>query len=159
MVRLPGQIDIVAVGKLKTRHWLTAQRDYTKRLTHYGRFALHEVKDVVGRGIPDTVALEREGEALLTKASDANRLILLTPSGKLHSSEDLAQFIYSQSERYGRVAYLLGGPLGFSAQLYDTAHEQIGLSPLTFTHEIARILFLEQLYRACTILNKESYHK
>lgn len=159
MYRLPGTLDLIAVGKIKTRHWLTAQNDYTKRLRRYGKFNLVELKDFVGRGMEDEVAKGREGELLLNKASESNRIILLTPTGKQLSSKKLARYLDRLCEDYGRIALLIGGPLGFSAAVYDAAHEQIALSTLTFTHEMARVILLEQLYRACTILNDEPYHK
>lgn len=159
MYRLPGTVDLIAVGKLKTRHWLTAQNDYAKRLKRYGKVNLVEVKDFVGRGMEDAVAVGREGDLLLDRAAQSNRIILLTPTGKQMSSKKLARYIEKRCGEYGRIAVLIGGPLGFSQAVYDTAHEQIALSPLTFTHELARVILLEQLYRACTILNNEPYHK
>lgn len=159
MYRFPGQIDLLTIGKLKTKHWLSAQNDYEKRLRRYGKFALHELKDHVGRGAEDAIAMSREGDALLQKATGANRVILLTPTGKQMSSEGLARYVNEQCTSYGRIAFLIGGPLGFSADVYQAAHDEIGLSQLTFTHEMARVIFLEQLYRACTILNNEPYHK
>jgi len=159
MYRLPSQTTLIAVGKMKTKHWLAAQNDYTKRIGRYGKFELNEVKDFVGRGLPDDVAMVREGEALLKKASAAERIVLLTPLGKQMPSEKLAKFWHRELMEYGRVAFLIGGPLGFSPDVHKAAHHELSLSPLTFTHEMARVLLLEQLYRACTILNKEPYHK
>jgi len=159
MMRLTGQIELIAVGKMRTNHWLTAQNKYLKRLQRYGNVKLHEVKDVVGRSVPDAVGIEREGEQLLNASKNAQRLILLTPTGKLLSSEAFARFLHKQVANYGNLAFLIGGPIGFSTNVTNAAHDQISLSPLTFTHEMARVLLLEQLYRACTILNNEKYHK
>lgn len=159
MMRLTGQIGVVAVGKMRTKHWLTAQNEYLKRLQRYGNVKLHEVKDVVGRSVPDAVGIEREGEQLLNASKNAQRLILLTPTGKLLSSEGLARFLHQRVANYGNLAFLIGGPIGFSSNVTNAAQDQISLSPLTFTHEMARVLLLEQLYRACTILNNEKYHK
>ena len=159
MMRLTGQIELIVVGKMRTKHWLTAQNDYLKRLQRYGNVELREVKDVVGRGVPDAVGIEREGEQLLNASQNAQRLILLTPTGKLLSSEGFARFLHNRVMNYGNLAFLIGGPIGFSETVTNTAHDQISLSPLTFTHEMARVLLLEQLYRACTILNGEKYHK
>ena len=90
---------------------------------------------------------------------DSRRLIALTPTGKLRSSPKLASWLQKRVEVYGRLALLIGGPLGFSDEVLAACDEQISLSPLTFPHELARILLLEQLYRACTILAGEQYHK
>lgn len=158
MFRLPNQLLVIAVGKMKTRPWKLAQDDYLKRLKRYGKVALVEVKDSVGRGFPDDVAMQREGDLLL-KAGEGSRLILLTPIGQPLTSEQLAEFLAQQSMHYGRLSFLIGGPLGFAPEVTAAAHEQLALSPMTFTHELARVLLLEQLYRACTILNNEPYHK
>ena len=158
-MRLNGRLTIATVGKVKHRAWLVAQDDYVKRLGHYTTLDLIEVKDVVGRSIPDEVAMAREGEQLLQAVADSQRLIALTPTGKLRSSPSLATWLQKRVVDYGRIAFLIGGPLGFSDDVLAACHEEISLSPLTFTHELARILLLEQLYRACTILAGEQYHK
>jgi 23S rRNA (pseudouridine1915-N3)-methyltransferase len=158
-MRLNGRLTIAVVGKIKNRAWLAAQGDYVKRLGRYTSLDLVEVKDVVGRSIPDDVAMAKEGEQLLQAAADSHRLIALTPTGKLRSSPNLARWLHKRVVDYGRIAFLIGGPLGFSDEVLTACHEQISLSPLTFTHELARILLLEQLYRACTILAGEQYHK
>ena len=154
-----GTIDLIAVGKMKTKHWLQAQQDYEKRLRHYTTFQLKEVKDAVGRGSPDAVAMQKEGELLLKGAEQANRIILLSPEGQQMTSPGLAKWLRRGVEDNGRLAFLIGGPLGFSDEVITASHEQIALSPLTFTHEMARIIFMEQLYRAFTIMNGEKYHK
>lgn len=159
MSRLNGRLTIATVGKIKNKAWLVAQEDYVKRLGRYTTLELVEVKDVVGRSIPDEVAMAKEGEQLLQAAADSQCLIALTPTGKLRSSPNLARWLQKRVVDYGRIAFLIGGPLGFSDEVLTACHEQISLSPLTFTHELARILLLEQLYRSCTILAGEQYHK
>jgi len=154
-----GSIDLIAVGKIRSKPWQLAQADYEKRLGYYTRFNLVEVKDFVGRGQPDAVAMQKEGELLLKAAEGAGRIILLTPEGRRATSPGLARYVQKQLEVYGRLAFLIGGPLGFSDPVTAAAHDQLSLSPLTFTHELARVILLEQLYRAFTILNNENYHK
>jgi len=154
-----GHIELIVVGKIRSQPWLLAQADYVKRLGYYTRFNLVEVKDYVGRGQPDAVAMQKEGELLLKAADGAGRLILLTPEGQHPTSPGLARYLQKQIEVYGRLAFLIGGPLGFSEEVLAAAHDQLSLSPLTFTHELARVILLEQLYRAFTILNGENYHK
>ncbi|MCA9961454.1 MAG: 23S rRNA (pseudouridine(1915)-N(3))-methyltransferase RlmH [Anaerolineales bacterium] len=159
MPLFPGHIQVTAVGKLSAKHWLAAQDDYAKRLRRYVDLQLVEVKDVVGRGQPDMVAMQKEGEQLLKAAAGVNRLVLLSPDGAVMSSPALAQWLQKQLEIYGRIAFLIGGPVGFSEEVIAASHDQIALSPLTFTHELARVILLEQLYRAFTIRNNEKYHK
>ncbi|GJM42017.1 MAG: ribosomal RNA large subunit methyltransferase H [Ardenticatenaceae bacterium] len=158
-MRLNGRLTIAAVGKIKNKAWLSAQQDYVKRLGRYTSLNLVEVKDVVGRSIPNGVAMGKEGEQLLQAVAGSHRLIALTPTGKMRTSPDLAKWLQRKVVNNGRIAFLIGGPLGFSDDVLTACHEQISLSPLTFTHEMARILLLEQLYRACTILAGEQYHK
>lgn len=159
MPRLGGRLLVAAVGKVKEKHWQAAQLDYVKRIGRYTDFQLVEVKDAVGRSVPEAVAMQREGEHLLQAVGDTQRLIALTPVGKQLSSPELTEFLQKEVVAYGRLAFLIGGPYGFSDDVLAACHLQLSLSPLTFTHEMARILLLEQLYRACTILNGEKYHK
>ncbi len=158
MVWLAGKIILVAVGKLRGE-WRTAQQDYLTRLRRYTTVTLIEVKDVVGAGLPDSIAMRREGEALLMAAKDARRRIALSASGKLLDSVGLADFLHKQIEVYGSVAFLIGGPLGLAPEVLATCEETLSLSPLTFPHELARVILLEQLYRAATIIGGEKYHK
>ena len=159
MAKLSGHLGIIAVGKIKEKHWRSAQAEYLKRLGRYTTPKVIEVKDVVGRSVPDDVAMQKEGEQLLQSASSYHRRILLTPTGKLMTSEALARLLRREVQEYGRIAFLIGGPIGFSPEVISQANAEISLSPLTFTHEMARVLLLEQLYRACTILAGEKYHK
>lgn len=154
----PGQLDVIAVGKLRTREWQAAQREYGKRIKHYIKLKLTEVRDAPG-SLPAAVALQREGEQLLQAAQQAQRIILLTPDGAEMDSPEFAAFLRKQIEVYGRVAWLIGGPLGVAEEVATAAHTTFALSRLTFPHEMARVILLEQLYRAFTIMRGESYHK
>jgi 23S rRNA (pseudouridine1915-N3)-methyltransferase len=92
-------------------------------------------------------------------AARARRIILMTPTGRQMDSLELAGFLRNQLETYGELAFLIGGPLGFDAAVSAAAHDQLALSRLTLPHELARVILLEQLYRAFTILHGEPYHK
>jgi 23S rRNA (pseudouridine1915-N3)-methyltransferase len=157
--RLGGQILIAAVGKLKTPHWKAAQEDYLGRLNRYTSARLVEVKDAVGRGDPDDVASRKEGRLLLEVSGDAGRRIALDQSGRQLDSPGLARHLEKQLEVYGKLTLLIGGPVGLSADTLKTCEEKLSLSSLTLPHELARVLLLEQLYRAATILGGEKYHK
>jgi 23S rRNA (pseudouridine1915-N3)-methyltransferase len=159
MPRLGGHITVVAVGKIRKRHWKIAQEDYILRIKRYTDFALIEIKDSVGRGKSDDVAKQKEGELLLKAAQSSVRKIALTEAGRPMSSPRLAQYLQRQVRLYGRVTFLIGGPVGFSDDVLVECDEQLSLSPMTFPHEMARVILLEQIYRACTIINNEQYHK
>ena len=158
-MRLTGKITIVAVGKLHGAYWRAAQQDYLARLRRYTDVTLIEVKDVVGRGVPDSVAMQREGKTLLEAAKDARRAIALSATGKQMDSPGLAGFLRRQIELYGSLAFLIGGPVGLSPEVLRNCDDTLSLSPLTFPHELARVVLLEQLYRAATIIGGEKYHK
>ena len=158
MPRQIGQITLIAVGKLKMKSWQLAQAEYSQRLGFYTRLNLVELKDMVGQ-LPDPVAMVKEGELLLNAAATIPARIALTPTGQALTSPQLADFLQKQIERHNHLAFLIGGPLGFADEVLATCPQQISLSPLTFTHEMARVVLLEQLYRAFTILNGEKYHK
>lgn len=158
MPRPIGQITLIAVGKLKMKPWQMAQAEYSQRLGFYTRLNLVELKDMVG-SLPDNVAMAKEGELLINAAASIPVRIALTPIGQPLNSPQLADFLQKQIERHNHLAFLIGGPLGFSPEALATCQQQISLSPLTFTHEMARVILLEQLYRAFTILHGEKYHK
>ena len=143
MPRAIGHLTVAAVGRLR----------------RYTDFQLVEVKDVVGRALPDTAAAAREGEALLAASPRGARLVLLTAGGRQHASLELAAWLQSQLEQVGTLAFLIGGPVGFDPATVAAAHEQLALSRLTLPHELARVVLLEQLYRAFTIIHGEPYHK
>ncbi len=159
MPKLSGHITVVAVGKMKRSLWLEAQQEYAKRLARYTSFKLIEVKDSVGKGFPDETAKEREGKLLLKAAASSHRRILLSPDGVQMDSHQFASYLRKMVVKYGRLAFLVGGPIGFSDAVIQQSEDKISLSALTFPHELARVMLLEQLYRAATILNKERYHK
>jgi len=154
-----AKIVIAAVGKLRQREWQSVQTDYLLRLKRYTDVQLVEVKDSIGRGYPEAVAVRREGELLIKATATVQRRILLSADGKEMSSERLAAFIQTLLETYDQTAFLIGGPVGFSDEVGKLADLRLSLSRLTFPHEMARIIFLEQLYRAFTILRGQKYHK
>lgn len=158
MARRTGRITVAAVGKLRESHWQQAQEEYVRRLGRYTSLTLVEIKDVAGKSIPDAVALAREGEGLLA-AARGQRTILLSPDGRHLTSPEWAQYLQRRLEQFGDLAFLIGGPTGFDEAVVAAAHDRLALSRMTFPHELARIIILEQLYRAFTILNGEPYHK
>ena len=150
---------VVAVGRVREKHWRAAQEDYEKRLGRYVDFQSVDVKDSVGSGAPDLAALRQEGERMLAAVKGVRRLIALTPEGDAFTSPAFASFLRKQIETYGRLAFLIGGPLGLSGQALDACQERVSLSPMTFPHEMARVVLMEQLYRSATLLSGEKYHK
>jgi 23S rRNA (pseudouridine1915-N3)-methyltransferase len=159
MPRPIGHITVAAVGKLRERYWQAAQDEYVRRLGRYTDFHLVEVKDAISKALPGAVALARESEHLLAAIPRGARTILMAADGREMSSAELAAYLQTQLETHGELAFLIGGPLGFDPAVVAAAHDRLALSRLTFPHELARVVLLEQLYRAFTILRGEPYHK
>lgn len=138
------KIALVVVGKTQSRELASAMADYAKRLSHYASFEIVEVA----------------GDDKLAKALDRyDRVFLLDEHGRELSSIELAGFIDKQlSAGLQSVAFAIGGPFGFSAEVRALADAEISLSKMTFPHDLVRTIFLEQLYRAFTILRNEKYH-
>lgn len=152
-------ITLIAVGKIKTSYWVAAQKEYLERARRYATVDLVEVKDRVGQGEPDVAACEKEGNDILKAASGIPGLISLHPAGTLFSSPDWSKALRHWTETYSRVAFVIGGPVGLSDAVLKKSTAQLSLSPMTFPHEMARIVFLEQLYRAFSLQKGEKYHK
>ena len=153
------KITLITVGKLKTVHWSAAQKEYLERIRRYATLDLIELKDRIGQGLDDKAAVVKEGEDILAAAADSSALIALVPGGKLMESPAWAETLQKLSETYQRLAFVIGGPNGLSEAVLKKSRLQLSLSLMTFPHELARVIFLEQLYRAFTILGHEKYHK
>jgi len=151
-------IVLAAVGKLKTPAWQDAQADYAGRIRRYAPFDIKDVKDRIGQGMTEAEAMEAEGEDLL-KAAEAPFRVALSPEGKLLDSRAFADQLTKWLETYPKIAFVLGGPSGMSEAVYSGCQSKLALSPMTFPHELARIAFLEQLYRAFSIRAGEKYHR
>jgi 23S rRNA (pseudouridine1915-N3)-methyltransferase len=153
------KLSIIAVGKIKKAYWAHAQDDYLKRLRYYAAVQIIEVKDRMGQGLEEKKAMIKEGEDILLAAEDAPAIIALTPTGKLLDSAAWAVSLRKMAETYQRLVFVIGGPGGLSPDVLRKSRLPLALSPMTFPHEMARIVFLEQLYRAFTILGGEKYHR
>jgi 23S rRNA (pseudouridine1915-N3)-methyltransferase len=152
------KLRLAAVGRVKTRHFADACADYQKRLTRYAKFELIEVKDVRGR--PVVECRRRESELLAGHVAKGSRLVVLDETGELLSSRQLAARIEADAQSgAGSWTLIIGGADGHSPSLKERADLLWSLSPLTFPHELARVLVLEQLYRALTIRRGERYHR
>jgi 23S rRNA (pseudouridine1915-N3)-methyltransferase len=154
-----GKITIAAVGKLKKDHWRTAQADYFKRLKRFTAPTVKEVRDSVGKGYPDAVAIEKEGQALLDATKDANMRVALTIDGQHVDSIEFAKILLQWIEMHNHLAFIIGGPAGLSSDVINNCQYKLSISRMTLPHELARIVLLEQLYRAETLINRIPYHK
>ena len=155
---------ILCVGKMKEKAYRELADEYLKRLGRYGKYEETEIADLP-EPAGNSAALEeqvktREGEALLAKIRPGDRVIALTIEGKMMSSEELAERIAEiRNGGVGRVVYVIGGSLGLGKNVLERADEEMSMSKMTFPHRLARVMLLEQLYRAEKIISGERYHK
>ena len=155
---------ILCVGKMKEKAYRELADEYLKRLGRYGKYEETEIADLP-EPAGNSAALEeqvktREGEALLAKIRPGDRVIALTIEGKMMSSEELAERIAEiRNGGVGRVVYVIGGRLGLGKNVLERADEEMSMSKMTFPHRLARVMLLEQLYRAEKIISGERYHK
>ena len=155
------KFTVVAVGKLKERFWADACGEYLKRLQPYAKTTVVEVPDVdPARAGGDASAVEREGAAVLKVLPDRAHVVALAISGKQRSSESLAVRIDDLGVAgVSEIAFVIGGSCGLSADVMARADETLSFGPMTLPHNLARVVLLEQLYRACKISRGEPYHK
>ena len=152
---------MLCVGKTKEKFLVQGIEFYKRRITHYTQMEIVEVR---GEKIPakadEDAIRKKEGERLLAKIQPGETIIALDSSGVMFSSEDLSSFFQKlEAAAFNRCVFVIGGPLGLSKEVKDRADTVLSLSPMTFTHEMARLILMEQIYRALTIARGESYHK
>lgn len=150
-------IKIICVGKLKEKYWTEAVNEYLKRLSKYTKIELIELND---SKIDDPViSLKQEKELILSKISDKDYIITLEIDGKSLNSVELAKKIDNLTTQYSNLCFIIGGSNGIHEEIRNKSSLKLSFSSLTFPHQLFRVMFLEQLYRAYKINNNESYHK
>ncbi len=153
------RLSVIAVGKLKEEHWRDAQDLYARRLAPYAKLDVVEVEaEAFGRSVTAERAMATEAERLAKRIPAGAFTIALDRRGKPLDSQAFAGAIADAGRNGRHVALLIGGAAGIDPALLGRADARISFSPLTFTHEMARVILLEQLYRAMTILTGKAYH-
>jgi 23S rRNA (pseudouridine1915-N3)-methyltransferase len=154
------QTTIIAIGKTTYPYLIEGISDYLKRLAHYSRVELIEIPPQKNKKSLDQHALiEQEGNSLLKHCQAGDRVYLFDENGKSYSSRELATFYQKQMNMGAkRLILLIGGAYGFSDAVKSRANGSISLSKLTFSHQMVRLIIVEQIYRAHTILKGEPYH-
>ena len=154
-------ITVVCVGKLKEKFWVDACAEYLKRLKPYAQVIVKEIPDVdpaKAGGIAGS--LEREGAAILSAIPDRAHVLLLAIKGKQRSSEDFsARIVQLEKKKKSDLAFVIGGSDGVNDAVRARANETLSFGAITLPHNLARVLLLEQLYRAFKISRGEPYHK
>lgn len=154
------KIELMAIGRTSTRYLQDGIDVYLKRLSHYVLFEIKCLPDVkTSRSLTEERQKEMEGEQFLAQLQPGDFLVLLDERGKEMTSRDFSVYIdRKMSSVPKRMLFVIGGPYGFSKAMYERADDKISLSKMTFSHEMVRLFFTEQLYRAMTILRGEPYH-
>jgi 23S rRNA (pseudouridine1915-N3)-methyltransferase len=153
-------IKLLAIGKTDNKALQSLMDDYQKRLSHYIKFDLEIIPDIKNvKNLSEAQQKEKEGELILAKLTPTDQLILLDENGKSYSSVSFSGELQKKmNSGVKTLVYVIGGPYGFSDAVYSKAHGKVSLSGMTFSHQMVRLFFIEQLYRAFTILRNEPYH-
>lgn len=154
------KIKFLAIGKTDNKHIAALFEDYQKRLQHYVSFEFSVIADLKNsKNLSTSEQKEREGDLLLKNFDAADEIILLDENGTLYNSADFADFLNKKSlTSVKTLVFVVGGAYGFSQRVYARANHCIALSKMTFSHQMTRTIFAEQLYRAFTIIKGEKYH-
>lgn len=155
------KINVICVGKLKENYLRKAEQEYLKRLSGYARVNVTELKDESqGGSLSDDEVRKREGERILNRIDPASFKIAMDIDGKMMSSTDLASFVEEKCVRgTSSFTFIIGGSVGLDESVRKTADMRLSFSPLTFPHQLFRIMLLEQIYRVMKINSNETYHK
>lgn len=154
---------IVCVGRLREKFFAAAAEEYEKRLSRYGKTEIIELPDLPepanASDADRAQVMEKEGQSILSRLRPGDYVIALCIDGPQLASEAFAARLSGLEMRGNRIVFVIGGSLGLSSAVIRRANEKLSLSKMTFPHQLARVLLLEQLYRACKINAGEKYHK
>lgn len=151
--------ELIVVGKTTNKHFVASINDYLDRIGHYMPFSVTVIPELRNaKSLSQQQQKDKEGESILRLLQPSDTVVLLDERGKEPRSIELADWLQRQQQTARRLVFIIGGPYGFSQQVYSRADSMLSLSRLTFSHQMVRLIFVEQLYRACTIIKGEPYH-
>lgn len=153
-------IKLIAIGKTDDKQLLQLIEDYQKRLKFYIKFDFDIIPDIKNvKNLSEAQQKQKEGELILSKVTTSDVLILLDENGKQMDSVGFSSYLQKHmNSGIKQLVFVIGGPYGFSQDVYSKARGKISLSKMTFSHQMVRLFFIEQLYRGFTILRNEPYH-
>ncbi len=154
------KISLIVIGKTDASYFVDAINEYKNRLVHYIPFEMEIIPDIKNvKNLREEQQKEKEGELILKMLQPGDYLVLLDEHGKSFTSMEFATYLERKMHVVSkRLVFVIGGPYGFSEAVYKAASEKISLSKMTFSHQMIRLIFVEQIYRAMTFLNNEPYH-
>ncbi|MBQ1588141.1 MAG: 23S rRNA (pseudouridine(1915)-N(3))-methyltransferase RlmH [Prevotella sp.] len=151
--------ELILVSKTTDKHLAAGIDDYVSRICHYLPFAITVIPELKNtKNMTEEQQKVREGELILQKIQPSDTVVLLDEHGKEFRSIEFADWLQKKQNTARRLVFVIGGPYGFSESIYKRADELLSLSKMTFSHQMVRLLFVEQIYRACTIIKGEPYH-
>ncbi len=154
------KIVLITIGKTSEKYLIEGIYQYKNRLKHYTNFEIMEIPNIKNsKNLSEAELMKKEGELILKQIQNSDHLVLLDDKGKDFTSprfaQKLQQWMLSGKKR---IVFVVGGAYGFSEEIYKRGNEELSLSKMTFSHQMVRLFFVEQIYRAFTILNNEPYH-
>ena len=153
------RVTIISIGKLKESYSKEAEAEYLKRLSVFAKIEIIEHKEI---GFTEKDSAEKiketEAEIILNSIPTSSYIIALDPKGKSYTSEELSKNLESLEQNYSHLTIIIGGPLGLHESIFKKTNLKLSLSTLTFTHQMTRVIILEQIYRAYMIKSGKSYH-
>lgn len=154
------KITLIVVGRTVEKHYIVGINDYLERIKHFISFDMEVIPELKNtKSLTMEQQKEKEGELILKSLQPGDVVVLLDEGGKEFRSVEFANWIEKKMHTVNkRLVLIIGGPYGFSPKVYQAAQEKISLSKMTFSHQMVRLIFVEQLYRAMTILNNGPYH-
>ena len=151
--------ELILIGKTNDKLYVNGINDYTERITHYMSFGITTIPAIKNtKSLSEEQQKQMEGDQILKLIQASDTVVLLDEKGAERTSLQMATRLEKRQQTARRLILIIGGPYGFSEAVYKRAYELISLSKMTFSHQMVRLIFTEQLYRACTIIKGESYH-
>lgn len=154
------KVALLLVGKTVNKHFVELIDDYASRLTHYVGFDIITIPELKNtKNLTAEQQKQQEGELILKQLQAVDHVVLLDEHGKELRSVEFSRLMEQRMQMVSkRMVFVIGGPYGFSPEVYAKANEKLSLSQMTFSHQMVRLIFVEQLYRAMTIMRGEPYH-
>ena len=150
---------LIQVGKTVNKHFIAGISDYVERINHYMPFDVVTIPELKNtKNLSEEQQKQAEGELILRQLQPTDTVVLLDEHGREYRSIEFASWLEHKRNTARRLVFVIGGPYGFSPSVYQRANEQLSLSKMTFSHQMIRLTFAEQVYRACTIIKGEPYH-
>ncbi len=150
---------LILVGKTNGKLFAAGIDDYVGRINHYMPMSVVTIPELKStKNLSQEQQKEMEGRLIMDQLQPSDTVVLLDEHGKEPRSVELARWLEHKRQTARRLVFVIGGPYGFSQQVYSRANELLSLSRMTFSHQMVRLIFAEQLYRACTIIQGEPYH-